>query len=146
MLRLLHLRLQTLFHGVHEFARGHPSVSVLATAGQGEVFRHDAFFIDDLGARGLQLLRKRDQFRGLVELAAAGEAAGPREDRGNRVRRRLAALLVLAVVARDGAVGGFGLKRGTVGGGQDGGHEAERAKALGDDVRLDVAVVVYQCD
>jgi hypothetical protein len=51
--------------------------------------------------------------------------------------------LVLAVVARDGAVGGFGFEGLAVGGDEDGGHEAEGAEALGYDVGLDVAVVVY---
>jgi hypothetical protein len=50
--------------------------------------------------------------------------------------------LVLAVVAGDGAVGGFGFEGLAVGGDEDGGHEAEGAEALRDDVGLDVTVVV----
>jgi hypothetical protein len=45
----------------------------------------------------------------VVELGAVLEPAGPGEDRGDGVGRGLLALLVLAVVARDGAVRGLGL-------------------------------------
>ncbi len=71
-----------------------------------------------------------------------GEAAGPGEDRGDRVGRGLAALLVLAVVARDRAVRGLRLDRLAVRRHQHGGHQAERAVALRHRVRLHVAVVV----
>jgi len=50
---------------------------------------------------------------------------------------------VLAEVARYGAVGGFGFEGLAVGGDEDGGHEAEGAETLGDDVGLYVAVVVW---
>ena len=50
---------------------------------------------------------------------------------------------MLAVVARDGAVGGLGLEGLAIRGDEDRGHEAEGAEALGDDVGLDVTVVVY---
>ena len=52
------------------------------------------------------------------------------------------ALLMLAEMARYGAVGGFGFVGFAVWGDEDGGHEAEGAEALGDDVGEDVAVVV----
>ncbi len=70
------------------------------------------------------------------------EAAGPGEDRGDRVGRGRLALLMLAIVAGDGAVRRLGLDRLAVGRHQDRGHQAERAEALGDLVRLDVAVVI----
>ena len=47
-------------------------------------------------------------------------------------------------MACDGAVRGFGLEGFAVRGDEDGGHEAEGAEALGDDVGLDVAVVVFE--
>jgi hypothetical protein len=50
--------------------------------------------------------------------------------------------LVLAVVAGDGAVRRLRLHRVAVGREQHGGHQAERAEALGHDVALHVAVVV----
>ncbi len=68
----------------------------------------------------------------VVELGAMGEAAGPGEDRGDRVGRGLLALLVLAVVTGDGAVGGLGLDGLAVGGQQHRGHQTQRAEALGD--------------
>ena len=70
------------------------------------------------------------------------EATGPGEDRRDRVGRRLVALLVLAVVAGDGAVGRLGLDRLAVRGHQHRRHQAERAEPLGDGVGLHVAVVV----
>jgi hypothetical protein len=39
-------------------------------------------------------------------------------------------------------VGGLGLVGRAVGGSQSGGHQTERAEALGDDVGLDITVVV----
>ena len=51
----------------------------------------------------------------VVHPAAGGEAAGPGEDRGDRVGRGRLALLVLAEVAGDGAVRGLGLDRLAVG-------------------------------
>ena len=61
---------------------------------------------------------------------------------GDRVGAGRLALLVLAVVAGDGAVGGFGFHGLAVGGHQHRGHQAERAKALRDLIRLHVAVIV----
>jgi hypothetical protein len=50
---------------------------------------------------------------------------------------------VLTEVAGDGAVGGLGLERLAVGSDEDGGHETEGAEALGDNVGLDVTIVVW---
>ena len=82
------------------------------------------------------------EFGVVVELGAVGEATRPGEDRGDRVGRGRLALLVGAVVARDGAVGGFGFDRLAVRRHQHRGHQAERAIALRDRVGLDVAVIV----
>ena len=71
-----------------------------------------------------------------------GETACPGKDRGHGVGRGLAALLVLAVVARNGAVRGLGLAGLAVRRHEHGGHEAERAEALRRRVGLHVAVVV----
>src|SRR5690554_537920 len=49
---------------------------------------------------------------------------------------------MLAVVTGYGAVGGFGFVGLAIGGSQHRGHQAERAKALGHDVGLHVAIVV----
>src|SRR3712207_8630317 len=53
-----------------------------------------------------------------------------------RSGRGLLALLVLAVVPGHRAVGGLGLDRAAVRGREHGGHEAERAEALGHGVGL----------
>jgi hypothetical protein len=71
------------------------------------------------------------------------EAAGPGEDRGDGVGRGLLALLVLAVVAGHGAVGGLRLDGACrPASKQHRGHQAERAEALRHDVGLHVAVIV----
>ena len=53
-------------------------------------------------------------------------------------------LLVLAEVARNGAVRGLALDGAAVGTDEDGGHKAERSVALRDRVAHDVAVVVLR--
>ena len=70
------------------------------------------------------------------------QSACPGENRCDGVGRRFAALLMLAIVARDGAVRGFRLDRLAVRRHQHAGHQAERAEALGDGIGLHVAVVV----
>ena len=57
----------------------------------------------------LQRVCELDHVGGVVQLAAMLQAARPREDRGDRVGGGGLALLVLPVVAGDGAVRGLGL-------------------------------------
>lgn len=118
------------------------NILVLLAARNRQILGHDALAVDDVDAGFLEALGEFDDFGGAVELAALGEAAGPGEDGGDGVGGGRVALLVLAVVAGHGAVGGFGFEGLAVGGDEDGGHEAEGAEALGYDVGLDVAVVV----
>src|SRR5581483_10746570 len=88
-------------------------------------------------------LKFRGTFIGrAVEGAAELEPAGPGKDRGDRVGRGLLALLVLAVVAGDGAVRRLGFDRLAVRRHQHRGHHAERAETLGQRVGLHVAVVI----
>src|SRR5690349_24590655 len=75
---------------------------------QGEVLGHLPA-LDRPHADVLQRPGERGDAGGAVELTAVLQAPGPGEDRGDRVGRGGLALLVLAVVAGDGAVGGFGL-------------------------------------
>ena len=49
---------------------------------------------------------------------------------------------MLAVVASDSTMSGFGLKGAAIRCDEDGRHEAEGTEALGDDVGLDITVVV----
>ena len=72
-----------------------------------------------------------------------GETARPGEDGGDRVGGGGVALLVLAVMTSDGAVGGLRLDGLAIGSHENGGHETERAVSLGDNVGLDVAIVVF---
>ena len=97
------------------------------------------------GLVGLLLERvgERDHLGRLVELTAILEALGPGEDRRDRVGRGRLALLVHAIVARDGAVRGFGFHRLSVRSHQDRSHETQRTEPLRHDVGLNVAVVVF---
>lgn len=137
-------RLEPPLNGIHILIRSNIVLTTSLAARQGEILGHDAVNIDSINTGFLEALGKGDELGGVVELAALDEAAGPGEDGGDRVGGGLAALLVLAVVAGDGAVGGLGLEGLAVGGDEDGGHEAEGAEALGDNVGLDVAVVVCE--
>ena len=93
---------------------------------------HDAFQrLGEVGQRGV-----------VVELAAVLQPAGPGIDRRDRVGRRLFALLVLAVMARDRSVRGLGFHDLAIGRHQLRCHQAQRAETLGHGVGLHVAVVV----
>src|SRR3546814_11205714 len=68
---------------------------------------------------------------GAVELGTVFEAVGPGEDRRDRVGRGVAALLVLAETAGDGAVRRLGLDGLALGRHQPRGHPAERVVNTG---------------
>ena len=106
-----------------------------------KVFGHVAG-LDRRHAHLLQRIGEFLQLRGVVELGPMRQPAGPGKDRGDRIGRSLLAALMLAEVAGDGAVSGFGLNRAPVRRHQHRRHQAERAKALRDRIGLDVAIVV----
>lgn len=137
-------RLEPPLNGIHVLIRRNVVLTTSLATRQGEILGHDAVNIDSINTSLLEALGESDELGGVVELAALDEAAGPGEDGGDGVGGRLAALLVLAVVAGDGAVGGLGLEGLAIGGDEDRGHKAEGAEALGDNVGLDVAVVVCE--
>ena len=127
---------------VQVLSRGDVVAPLLLATCQGQVLGHDAVDVDSVHAGLLEALSEGHQLGGVVELATLDETAGPGEDGGDGVGGGLAALLVLAVVAGDGAVGGLGLEGLSVRGDEDGGHETQGAEALGDNVGLDVTIVV----
>src|SRR3546814_11218538 len=90
----------TLFRS-HELVGGHPRL--VRTDEQGEILGHIPG-LDGLDADLLQRVGELDHLGRAVELAAAVQAAGPGEDRGDRIGRGRLALLVQAVVARHRAV------------------------------------------
>lgn len=148
MVTHLQLRLQILpqspLHRIQILLRHNPIAPPRLPTRQRQILRHDPININRIHTRLLQALRPRHHLRRVVQGAALHETTSPGENGGDRVGGGFAAFLVLAVVARDGAVGGFGFEGLAVGGYQDGGHEAEGAKTLGYDVGLDVAVVVCE--
>ena len=78
----------------------------------------------------------------VVELGAVLEPSGPGENGSRGVGRGRSSLLMLPVVASDGAVRGLGEHRLAVRRHQHAGHQPERAEALRHRVGLHVAVVV----
>jgi hypothetical protein len=90
------------------------------------------------------------------------DSPSPRKDGRNRVGRGFVAFLMLAIVTRDGAMGCLSLDclnecllstaidtvvvaDLAIGRHQHRRHETERAKALGECVRLDIAIVILAC-
>ena len=61
----------------------------------------------------------------IVQLGPVAEAPGPGEDRSDRVGRSLLAALMLAEVAGDSAVGGFGFHGLAIGRQKDRSHQTE---------------------
>jgi hypothetical protein len=142
---LLQTRLQPSLNSIKILIRRDPRAALLLSTRERKILSHDAVLVDGVNTRLLELLGKHDELGGVVELAALDKALCPGVDGGDGVGGRFAALLVLAVVAGDGAVGGFSFEGLAVGGNEDGGHEAEGAETLGDDVGLDVTVIVLNC-
>ena len=140
---LLQASLQPPLNSIEVLVRCDPATPVLLSARKCKILGHDAIDINGVNAGLLELLGEDDELGSAIELAALGEALCPGVDGGDGVGRCLVALLVLAVVARDGAVGGLGLEGLAIGGDEDRGHEAEGAEALGDNVGLDVSIVVW---
>src|SRR6185503_1437685 len=134
-----HRFLQVLVNLVEEAGGGEPLL--LVADQQREVLGHETG-LDGVDADLLQGGGELRQGGVVVELGAVREPTRPGEDRGDRVGRGLLALLMLAVVARHGAMRGFRLDDPAVRRHQHRGHQPERAEALRHDVGLHVAVVV----
>jgi len=77
----------------------------------------------------------------VVKLSSVSETSGPCEDRGDGVGGGSLSLLPLSVMSGDGTVGGFRFDD-SVFVQEDRGHESKRAVTLGNDVTLNVTIVV----
>ena len=89
-----------------------------------EILCHVAIF-NGLDADPFQRFGKTRHIGRIIELAAIDQAAGPGEDRGDRVGRGRLALLMLAIMTGDGAVRGFRLDAIAGRRHQHRGHQAE---------------------
>lgn len=142
----LQLHLQNALHAaldsVEILVGGDVVRALVLAAGQSQILRHDAVLVNRVDTSLLEALGKCNKLGSLVKLAALNETAGPGEDGGNGVGRRLVALLMLAVVTRDGAVSSLGLKGLAIGGDENRSHETEGTEALSDNVGLDITIVV----
>jgi hypothetical protein len=96
--------LELLLDSVHIDAGRDPRRAVCPALGESKILGHDTV-VDGVNARLLELLGEGDELGGVVELAALDETTGPGKDGSDGVGGGLLALLVLAPVAGDGAVG-----------------------------------------
>ena len=140
----LEVGLEAALNGSKVLLGGNPGLTLLAASSQGKILGHDTLVVDNINTGALELLGELNNVGGAVELTTLDKTTGPGEDGGNGVGGGLVTLLVLTVVAGDGAVGGLGLESRAVGGDQGGGHQTEGTETLGDDVGLDITVVVLQ--
>src|SRR6516162_9514795 len=114
---------------------------LLGTDEYGQIFGHET----GLDGSNRDLFQGRGEFRQrriVVELGAVREPARPGENRGHRIGRGFAALLVFAIMPRHRAMGRLGFDHFAVRRGQHRSHQAKRAIALRDSVRLHVAIVI----
>lgn len=107
-----------------------------------KVLGHDTIGINDLNTGHLEGLAEMLEWLVPIELGTVKETTCPCEDRSNGVRRCLVPLLVLAVVARDGAMRSLALNDLAVWRDEFTGHHTQRTEALCKDIGLDVTVVV----
>ena len=141
---LLESVLQSPLNSLHVLASSDIVLTASLSASKSKILGHDIVNIDGIDTGLLKSLSEGNNVWGLVELSTLDESAGPGKDGGDWVGRGLVALLVLTIVAGDGSVGGLGLEGLSVWGDEDGRHEAEGAEALGNDIGLDITIVVWR--
>jgi len=113
----------------------------LAMDNEGQILGHVPGF-DGFDADALELMGENPERFILINLCSELESPGPGKDRGNGIRGGLAALLMFTVMTGDGSMGGLSLTAMTIRGQKDRGHESQGAIALGDDIRLDISIIV----
>ena len=135
---------------------------VFSVDGKRQVLGHDSVLFNNFHARRLEVLCEQAQGVVVVEFGTVQEPTSPCEDGGDRVRARLIALLVLAVVPGNSACNekdlapatcsvcvvkrrtmcGFALNDQPIRRQQLARHHPETSKALREDVALYISVVV----
>ena len=103
--------LHALLNGVEVCTGGDIVILALLAACKSKILGHNALLVDNVNTSLLERLGKLDDLGSVVELTTLGKTTGPGEDGGDGVGGGGVSFLVLAVVARDGAVRGFGLRR-----------------------------------
>lgn len=141
---LLESLLEAALNSIKVLVGGGIVLALRLASGKGKILGHDTVNVDGVNASLLKALGEGNDIGGVVELTTLDETTGPGEDGSNGVGGGLVTLLVLTVVASDGAVGSLRLEGLAIGCDEDRGHETERAEALGDNVRLDITIVVWK--
>lgn len=135
-------RLHPLLNSIEVLARSNVVALALLAHSQSKILCHDSLVVNNVNTCLLKALSELDDLWGAVELTTLGQTTGPGEDGGDWVGGGWVALLVLAEMASDGTVGSLSFESLSVWGDKDGGHKTERAETLGDDVGLNVTIVV----
>jgi hypothetical protein len=134
--------LHALLDSVEVCSSGDIVVLALLSTCKSKILGHDTLLVDDVDTGLLERLGEFDNLGSVVELTTLGKTTGPGEDGSNGVGRCGVTLLVLAEVTSDGTVSGLRLECLAIGGDEDRGHQTKTAETLGDDVGLDITVVV----
>ena len=139
-----HFLFEILFNGQHEVfsVKEHALLNIgQAMDASSQILGHFAR-VHAVNASGLQSDAELGQVGVVIQFCSVSEATGPSINTSDGVSGGLLALLVLSVVPSDSAVSGLSLDSFTIGAHQNGGHETQRAVALGNGVGLHVTVVV----
>jgi hypothetical protein len=104
---------------------------------------HDCILVNSINTSLFNSLCKTNQFLIPIQFAPMFQSPRPSENRRNRIRRSLPPLLMFPIMSRDGPVRGLRLDRLAIRGDQHRRHETEGTVALGNDIGLNVAVVIF---
>jgi hypothetical protein len=115
---------------------------VFAVDAQSKIFGHFALF-NSSDARSFKSMSELLKTVIAIEFATMSKATSPSKNGSNRVGARFLALLPSTPMASDCAVSSFSFHGFAVGHDKDRSHETQRAVALGDNVGLDITVVVF---
>jgi len=118
-------------------------VLTLLAHSEGEILGHDSLLIDNVNACLFERLGELDQLWSVVELTSLGKTSAPGKDGCDWVGRCWIALLVLTEMAGDCTVCGLGLKRLSIWCDENRSHQTQTTETLGDNVGLNITVVIY---
>src|SRR6266498_325696 len=121
----------------------HPTIAILLSTSQCQILGHDSINVNSINTRLLQSFCKCHHLRCSIQSPSLNQASRPGKNRRNRVRRSFLAFLMLAVMSCHRTVRGFGLEGLAVRSDENRCHQSKGPKALSNDVRLHVTIVVY---
>jgi hypothetical protein len=135
--------LHALLNSIEVCSGGDIVVLALLSTCKSKILGHDTLLVHYMDASLLERLGKLDNLGSVVELTTLDQTTSPGEDGSNGIGRCGVALLVLAEVTSDGTVSGLRLECLAIGGNEDRSHQTQTAETLGDNVGLNITIVVY---